>query len=133
MTTTGYRIVYTLLALLFAAIVAGAILFIPSGDPEQLPAAVESYSPGEGDTVVQPVKVVLDLKPEYTVTFVIDGVPIPPDEVDGIEQTGRYQYEPGPGKTIVRWTPGEHTVVATYTGGDNGVDVGTVIWTFRVQ
>lgn len=133
MTTTGYRIVYTILGVLFAAIVAGAIFLIPSGEEEQLPFAVESFSPGEGDLVVQPVKVVLDLRPDYTATFVIDGIPIPEDQVDTILQTGRHQFEPGPGKAIEQWSPGSHTVVATYEGGGNRLDVGTVVWTFRTQ
>lgn len=132
MTTTGYRIVYTLLALAFAAVVAGAILFIPSGDEARLPDAVESFSPGEGDLVVQPIQVVLDLRADYEARFVIDGTSIPPEQVDSILQTGRYEFEPGPGKVIERWSPGDHTVVATYMGPD-GIDVGTVIWTFRVQ
>lgn len=133
MTTTGYRIVYLILGLLFAAIVAGAIFLIPSGDEEQLPFAVESFSPGEGDLVVQPVRVVIDLRPNYDAAFVIDGITIPPDQIDAIPQTGRYQFEPGPGKVIERWTPGSHTVVVTYEGGENRLDVGTVVWTFRVQ
>ncbi len=65
--------------------------------------------------------------------FVIDGVAIPPDQIDAIPQTGRYQFEPGPGKVIERWTPGSHTVVVSYEGGENRLDVGTVVWTFRVQ
>ncbi|MGI9667596.1 MAG: hypothetical protein ACR2N2_10990 [Acidimicrobiia bacterium] len=133
MTTTGYRIVYLLLAVAFFAIVAGALLFIPSGDPETLPAAVESYSPQDGDIVVQPIKVILDLAPNYDARFVIDGIPIPPEDVDSILATGRHQFDPGPGKAIERWTPGDHTVVASYIGGSNNTDVGTVVWTFRVQ
>jgi hypothetical protein len=133
MTTTGYRIVYTLLGLALVVVVGGAILFIPSGDPERLPAAVESYAPGQGDLVTQPLRVVIDLRPNYRATFVIDGTPIPEDEIDSIVETGRYQFEAGPDKVIDRWAPGEHTVVVSYVGGQNDVDVGTVVWTFRVQ
>ena len=133
MTTTGYRIVYTLLAVALIGIIGASILFIPSGDPETLPDAVERYSPGDGDMVTQPVKVILDLKARYEATFTIDGIAIPPDQVDSIFETGRYQFEPGPGKVIERWTPGDHTVVASYVGGQNQIDVGTVVWTFRIQ
>ena len=133
MTTTGYRIVYTLLGLAFAAVIAGAVFLIPSGDPAALPDAVESFAPGEGDLVVQPIKVVLDLKDNYDARFLIDGISIPPEQVDSILQTGRHQFEPGAGKAIERWTPGEHTVVATYKGGTNNTDSGTIVWTFRIQ
>ena len=132
MTTTGYRIVYLLLGIALIAIIGGAVLFIPSGDPLELPEAVESYSPQDGDLVVQPIRVVLDLQANYTAEFVIDGIPIPADEVDSIVATGRHQFEPGPGKAIERWSPGDHTVVASYIG-PNQLDVGTVVWTFRVQ
>ncbi len=133
MNTTGYRITYTLLGLALVAIIAGSILFIPSGDPEVLPDAVESYAPRDGDIVINPVKVIIDLKPNYGAQFVIDGVPIPDSQVDSIFETGRYQFTPGEGKVIERWSPGDHTVVASWTGGPGSVDTGTLVWTFNVQ
>jgi hypothetical protein len=133
MNTTGYRVTYTLLGLALVAIIAGSILFIPSGDPERLPDAVESYAPRDGDIVVNPIKVVLDLQANYTAQFVIDGVSIPQDQVDSILETGRYQFTPGPGKVIERWSPGDHTVVASWNGGPGSVDSGTLVWTFDVQ
>lgn len=133
MNTTGYRVTYTLLGLALVAIIAGSILFIPSGDPETLPDAVESYAPRNGDIVVNPIKVVIDLDSNYEAVFVIDGVPIPESEVDSIVETGRHQFTPGEGKTIERWTPGDHTVVVSWTGGPGSVDTGTLVWTFNVQ
>ena len=65
--------------------------------------------------------------------FVIDGVSIPQDQVDSILETGRYQFTPGPGKVIERWSPGDHTVVASWNGGPGSVDSGTLVWTFDVQ
>ncbi len=89
-TTTGYRITYTLLGLALAAIIAGAVFLIPSGDPTTLPDAVDSFSPADGDIVVRPVKVVLDLAPNYRAQFIIDGVVIPDDQVDSIRFLGQY-------------------------------------------
>ena len=106
MTTTGYRITYLLLAVALVAIIGGAILFIPSGDPLDLPDAVESYVPANGDLVTQPIRIVIDLLPNYDVTFVIDGTPIPSDQVDSILATGRHQFEAGEGKAIERWAGG---------------------------
>lgn len=133
MTTTGYRIVYTLLGLGLAVLIGASVLFLPSGDPEALPSAVENYSPKDLDIVTQPVTVLVDVKPGYTVTMTIDGIPVPPDQMDAIEVTGRYQFDPGPGKIIERWTPGDHTVVATYVGGPGNVEAGNVVWTFTVK
>ncbi len=133
MNTTGYRVTYSLLGLALIAIIGASVLFIPSGDPETLPDAVESYSPRDGDLVTNPIKVVIDLKPNYGVQFAIDGQPIPQDQVDSIVETGRHQFTPGEGKVIERWTPGDHTVVASWIGGPSQVDVGTLVWTFTVQ
>ena len=133
MTTTGYRVTFALLALALIAVIGGSILLIPAGDPELLPAAVERYSPRDGDMAINPVGVMLDLKPNYTVTFVIDGTPIPQDQMNSIPETGRHEFMPGPGKTIVRWSPGSHTVVATWIGGSNSIDAGTLVWTFQTQ
>jgi hypothetical protein len=133
MNTTGYRVTYTLLAVALLVIIGGAILFIPSGDPEALPAAVERYAPHDGDIAVNPVKVLIDMHPNYEVTFVIDGIAIPASDVDAIVQTGRYQFEPGVGKAIEFWTSGEHIVVASWIGGTANTDAGTLVWTFRLQ
>jgi len=133
MNTTGYRITYALLALALVAIIGGSVLFLPSGDPEQLPAAVESYSPRDGDLVTNPIKVVIDLLPNYGVQFVIDGIAIPDEDVDSIIETGRHQFTPGEGKVIERWSSGDHTVVASWIGGPSQIDVGTLVWTFTVQ
>jgi hypothetical protein len=133
MNTTGYRVTYTLLAVTLLAIIGGAILFIPAGDPEQLPAAVDRYAPQDGDIAINPVKVLIDVQPNYEVRFVIDGIVIPDSDVDSIVATGRYQFAPGEGKAIEQWTSGEHTVVATWIGGTAGTDAGTLVWTFRLQ
>jgi hypothetical protein len=133
MTTTGYRVTLALLALALIAVVGGSILLIPAGDPEQLPPAVERYSPRDGDIAINPVGVMIDLKPNYSAEFVIDGIPIPSDEMDSILETGRHEFVPGAGKTIERWLPGSHTVVATWLGGSNNTDAGTLVWTFQIR
>lgn len=133
MNTTGYRVTYTLLAVALLTIIGVSILFIPSGDPEQLPEAVQRYAPQDGDIAINPVKVVIVVQPNYDVTFVIDGTTIPSDEIDSIPEIGRFQFDPGEGKTIERWTPGEHIVIASWIGGAAGTDAGTLVWTFRVQ
>ena len=133
MTTTGYRVTFALLAVALIAVIGGSVLLIPAGDPEQLPSAVERYSPRDGDIAINPVSVMIDLKPNYTAEFVIDGAPIPIDQMNAIPETGRYEFVPGPGKVIERWTSGNHTVIATWLGGPNNIDVGALVWTFQIQ
>ncbi len=124
---------YSLLSLTLVAIVAGAMFLIPAGDPEELPSAVESYSPRDGDLVANPIKVVIDLQANYRVQFVIDGIPIPQAQMDSIVETGRHQFSPGEGKVIERWSPGDHTVIGSWIGGQGEVDGGTLVWTFTVR
>ena len=133
MTTTGYRVTFALLAVALIAVIGGSLLLIPAGDAEQLPPPVERYSPRDGDIALNPVGVMIDVAANYTATFVIDGTPIPIDQMNAIPETGRFEFVPGPGKVIERWAPGDHTVVATWMGGPNDTDAGTLVWTFQIQ
>ena len=94
MTTTGYRIVYAILGVLFAAVVMGSVFLIPSGEENALPPAVESFSPGDGDIAIRQVQVVIDLLPDYEAQFVIDGITIPESEVNAIPRPGGTSSNP---------------------------------------
>ena len=65
--------------------VLGAVLFIPSGDPQDLPDAVESYSPQDGDLVVPDQRL----------------VPGPPRGRGGAETGGEMRLS-GPGAGLSR-------------------------------
>lgn len=133
MTRTRYRIILTLLGLALAAIVIGAVVFMPSGRSPTLPAAVESYSPTDGATVQRQTRVVIDLEPGYAIDLVVDGLPIPASEISVIEATGVFTWEPGEGRSIEAWTPGLHVVAVTWDRATGLPDPGSLRWSFRVQ
>jgi hypothetical protein len=130
---TRYRIVLSLLGVTFAAIVIGAVILTPSGDAPRLPDAVDGYSPADGATVLRQTQLVIDLKPGYDIDLRVDGVPIPDSELDAVEETGRFVWIPGPGKTFEEWVPGFRAIQVTWDRTSGLPDPGELRWTFRVQ
>lgn len=133
MTQTRYRIVLTLLGLVLAVIVIGAVVFMPSGRSPTLPDAVETYSPTDGATVQRQTGVIVDLEPGYELTLVVDDVPVPTDEISVVEATGVFTWEPGPDRAIEEWIPGLHVVAVTWDKATGLPDPGSLRWSFRVQ
>ena len=133
MNATRYRVVLSLLGIVFIVIVIGAVLFTPSGDPGAVPRPVDAIAPQDGALVLRQTTVMLDLEPGYRAQLTIDGTPIPETEVSFVEATGRHEYQPGPGKTIEAWSVGFHVVEATWDRTSGLPDRGSLTWNFRVQ
>lgn len=133
MSQTTYRLIFLALGLGLIAVVVGAVLLAPSGDPIDVPDTVERFSPADGATVLEQTTVVLDLAPGYGVAFTIDGIAVPPEEVISAEATGRHEFIPGPGKVIEGWATGFHVVEARWDRVSGLPDPGALIWSFRVS
>jgi hypothetical protein len=132
-TTTRYRIVFMLLGLALIGVVVFAVVFAPSGRDPGLPDAVESYSPVDGANVARQVQIVVDLEAGYVLELTVDGVPVPAVEIVGDDISGRYTWEPGPGKAFEQWAAGFHHVVATWDRTTGMPAPGSLRWSFRVQ
>lgn len=128
-----YRIIFTLLGLALAAVAIGAVVLAPSGREATPPEVVESYSPADGSTVLRQIGVAIDLPVNYSIDLVVDGVPIPDEEIDVTVETGRFAWRPGPTTIIPEWTPGIHTVWVRWDRTTGLPDPGEWIWSFRVQ
>jgi hypothetical protein len=128
-----YRLIYTFLGLALALVAIGAIIFAPSGKPNQVPDIVESYSPEDGSTVLRQIDVEIDLPVGYEITMVVDGVTIPSDEINSTAETGKFTWQPGDGTIIPEWIPGIHTVWVRWDRSTGLPDPGEWIWSFRVQ
>ncbi len=133
MTNTRYRLILTLLGVAFAAVVVAAVVFTPSGRTPDLPDALDSYSPADGATVLRQTDLVIDLGPGYAIDLIVDGTPIPDAELGIVEETGRFTWQPGPGKTFEEWTPGFHAIEVTWDRVTGLPDPGSLRWRFRVQ
>lgn len=133
MTTTRYRMTLAALGLALAAVIAGAVIFAPSGTSPTLPDAVESYSPIDGATVLRQTQLVIDLRPGFTISLTVDGVPIPPTEISVVEANGLFTWTPGPEQTFPDWAPGFHTVEVTWQKVTGRPEPGSLRWSFRVQ
>lgn len=130
---TRYRIMFLLLGIAFALVIMFAVVWAPGGREFRLPAAVESISPGNGETVLRRIDLRIDMQVGYTIELFIDRVLVPADEISFTEATGLYVWVPGPGRTFDEWTLGTHTVGITYERVSGRVDAGQVSWAFRAQ
>lgn len=130
---TRYRILFLLLGLALALVVVFAVVWAPGGRGFELPDAVESVSPSNGDTVLRQIDLEIDMRIGYDIELFVDGLRIPDDEIGFTTATGRYVWAPGPGKTFEEWTQGTHSVGITYESVSGGIDIGQLSWVFRVQ
>lgn len=128
-----YRITFVLLGLALAAVVIGTVAFAPSGQPTEVPEALESYSPALGATVLRQIAVEVDLPVDYEIVLVVDGVTIPAAEILVSPETGRFVWRPGTTTIIPEWSVGLHTVWVRWDRVSGLPDPGEWIWSFRVQ
>lgn len=125
--------IFLLLGVAFALVVVFAVIWAPGGREFRLPVAVESISPGNGETVLRQIELRVDMQFGYAIELFIDGVQIPADEISFTEATGRYVWVPGPAKALTEWSLGTHSIGITYERTSGRIDVGQVSWIFRVQ
>lgn len=128
-----YRIIFTLLGLALAAVAFAAIAFAPTGNPENVPSVVESYSPLNNATVLRQIDIDIDLPVNYEIQLVVDGITIPADEIDVIPETGMFSWRPDETTIIPEFTPGIHTVWVRWNRTTGLPDPGEWTWSFRVQ
>lgn len=128
-----YRLTFTLLGLALAAVAIGAVVFAPTGQPNEPPSIVEGYSPANESTVLRQTGIQIDLPVNYSITLVIDGVGIPEDEIQVTPETGRFVWRPSGDTIIPEFNPGIHTVWARWDTVRGVPDPGEWSWSFRVQ
>ncbi|MBK9179222.1 MAG: hypothetical protein IPM45_06535 [Acidimicrobiales bacterium] len=134
--------------LLLGGIVVGAVLAIVIGVTRGrtgpavtvTDAAVELQVPRPGELVLRQAQAGVDLAPGYVAVLVIDGVEIPLDQYTIADPTnletnplGQFLYQPGPGKEIEEFAPGDHTITAELWPAAEGRERSRrVTWTFSV-
>lgn len=128
-----YKLLYGGIGLTIVAIVVLTWAFAPSGVRPNYPAGLERVSPTNGETVLSQGLIEVDLEPNYELTLIVDGLEIPPDQINSVGGgTGIHLWGPGPGRAFSAWTPGEHEVTVTFFN-PTGVGGGAFTWSFRTQ
>lgn len=132
---TRHRTVYAALVAALAAVVILVVLLSPSGEVRpKLPDPLESVLPAPGDAVVRQTAIEIDLPVGYRIDLYVDGEAVPTDEIGFTESTGRWTWQPGPGRSTERWEAGEHVVRIVWDRVAGGrPDPGEYEWAFRVQ
>ena len=133
MSTTRYRVILSILGLLLGLLVVGAVILAPSGDAPNLPDAIERISPADGAFVQRQTALEIDLLAGYSLILEIDGIRIPPEDIDYTEQTGKYVFRPGADKVMTDWAPGFHVVEISFDRIVGLPDPGSLRWSFRTQ
>lgn len=121
------------LGLALAAVVVGAVLIAPSGTGVALPEQVERISPTEGAIVLRQTTLEIDMQFGYEIDLVIDGVPIPREQLSGNAQIGLFRWAPSSDTFVPEWTPGTHTIEMTWDTTGSIPDPGQLVWTFIAQ
>lgn len=133
MSARRHRLTLALLATAATAVIAAAWAFAPQGDPEGVPPPLVSVQPVPGAVVVSPAEVVVVLPVGYRLDLVVDGTPIPESEVEWVEATGTFRWQPAVGGIVEAWGPGDHVVEVAWERVAGGrPDPGSFTWSFRV-
>jgi hypothetical protein len=79
-----------------------------------LPVTIESISPERGALTPLIDTITVDLRNDLTGVLVVDGVEIPEDELERVEELGEISFRPGADKVIARFRAGDNEVVVKY-------------------
>jgi hypothetical protein len=110
--------------------------------------AIEALIPAPGSEVLRQSQVGVDLAPGFEAELVINGVQIPPDELNVLRdaddpqqsasQTGafgttinRFTYQPLEGRAVPELQGDENCVVATFWATADPTNIDTVEWCFN--
>jgi hypothetical protein len=138
--------------LLVACTVAALAIFIgayaANSDPSansgcSQPKAVELLYPPCNTQAFQQAQVGVDMAPGYTVDLVVNGVPIPLDQIQNSAAQNTvearvvpdiYLFAPGPDKALERLKPGPNTATVSYRKvGANEATRQSFTWGFTVN
>lgn len=126
-----HRLTLLALAIAFVALLGAAVALYPKGDPHNLPEPVLAVYPAPGQLVLAQTYLEVEMPIGYTVSFVVDGIPIPASEVIAVTAIGTFRWQPGLLSVIPAWTTGEHTVEIAWDSPSRP-DPGSFTWIFNV-
>jgi hypothetical protein len=108
-----------LMAVVLAAIVALFAVGGPQSSTGNQPA-IEQLIPRPDSKILQQEPVGIDLEAGWDATLLIQGIPIPDDQIQRIPGLNVVQFQPGPGKAIEQLPPGQNCATAVYWQIEDG-------------
>lgn len=130
---TRYRVILSILGLLLAGLVIGAVILAPSGDVTSLPSGLVDFSPSDGAIVQRQTALTIELEPGYSLVLEVDGILVPEENMEITAATGKHVFRPEAGKVITEWVPGFHIVEIEFDRTRGLPDPGALRWSFRTQ
>ncbi len=104
----------------------------PTGDRPSRDELVEQLIPTEGSEQLSQVQVGIDLGPGYSAHLVVNGVPIPDDELQERLALNQVFFTPAEGLAVEELRAGDNVVRADIYSLVDGSDVRSVEWHFQV-
>lgn len=97
------------------------------------PDVVEHLRPGRGDEVLRQTEIGVDLAPGYEATLIVNGEPIPDDELRRVPEQNQVFFLPGEGTTFAELPGGRNCVTAVVwrSSVGRGVDDQIFTWCFQ--
>ena len=115
MTLRARIVISVLLAAAIAGIVLSFSLFKEdTSTPTVRDAAITSFEPPVGSHVLRQGLIAYELDPIYTGVLFVDGMEIPPEELEPTALTNQIGYTPSKDKVTGVLKPGKHTATAEF-------------------
>ena len=98
------------------------------------PPQVRTVSPEPGSLQLRQTEIFVELDPSYTGSLVINGTPIPDDQVQVVRGLSRVSFIPAPGKEVTALPPGVACAAVRFRPVSAGAGAGgTYRWCFNVH
>lgn len=117
MSDARHRLLVGLLVVGACAALYAGVRATDTGDGQPVtvsgrPDVVEHLTPGDGDAVLRQAELGIDLAPGYEGTLVVNGVPIPADQLRLVPEQNQVYFTPGDDKVVTRLQAGPNCVEA---------------------
>lgn len=82
--------------------------------------AIERLIPAQNDKILQQGKIGLDLADGYEAELMVNGTPIPDDQLTKTPQLNLVEFQPGPDMVFEQWPAGQNCIVGTFWKSSSG-------------
>ena len=119
-------------AALALLVVATTYLGRRTGGAQKRPQAIERVLPAPGGSMLRQERLGVHVLPAWHCTLTVDGVRIPPAQIEGVKELGECFFRAGRGKAVPKLRAGDHTATATVFPLADPANDSAYTWSFRV-